>query len=129
VAIVAKSSSYILTIGISSAAIYSVFVPISIETGLSLDDLNAGTGYMFLLFGWGCLFWQPLGLTYGRRGMLLFSLLGTVAINCWSANAKSNGTWIATRMLIGFFGAPVESLAEVCIADVVCSSLHSSANF
>jgi MFS family permease len=129
VTIVANSSSYILTIGISSAAIYSVFVPISLETGLSLDDLNAGTGYMFLLFGWGCLFWQPLGLTYGRRGMLLFSLLGTVAINCWSANAKSNGTWIATRLLIGFFGAPVESLAEVCIADVVCSSLHSSANF
>jgi MFS family permease len=99
-----------------------VFVPIAEDTGLSLGDLNAGTGYMFLLFGWGCLFWQPIGLTYGRRGMLLLSLLGTVAINCWSANARTNGTWIATRLLIGFFGSPVESLSEVVIADVVCTS-------
>jgi hypothetical protein len=30
--------------------IYSVLVPISEDTGLTLADLNAGTGYMFLLF-------------------------------------------------------------------------------
>lgn len=94
-------------------------MPISLETGLSLSDLNAGTGYMFLFFGLGCLVFQPIALTYGRRGMLLLSLLGTVCINVWSAHAKSNGTWIATRLLIGFFGSPVESLSEVVIADVV----------
>jgi MFS family permease len=107
-----------MTIGISSAAIYSVFISIIEDTGLTLGDLHAGTGYMFLLFGWGCLIWQPIGLTYGRRGMLLLSLLGTTAINCWAANARTNGTWIATRCLIGLFGSPVESLAEVVIADV-----------
>lgn len=41
---------YTFTIGIASAAIYSVFVPISEDTGLTLGDLNAGTGYMFLFF-------------------------------------------------------------------------------
>ena len=35
-------------VGIASAAIYSVLVPISEATTLTLDDLNAGTGYMFL---------------------------------------------------------------------------------
>lgn len=43
--------------GVSSAAIYSVFAPISEATGLSLSDLNAGTGYMFLMFGLGTVFW------------------------------------------------------------------------
>lgn len=52
-------------VGIASAAIYSVLEPISAATGLSLSDLNAGTGYMFLAFGWGCLFWQPIALQYG----------------------------------------------------------------
>lgn len=47
---------YTLMVGIASAAIYSVLIPISNETGLTLGDLNAGTGYMFLAFGWGCLF-------------------------------------------------------------------------
>lgn len=33
-------------VGIASAAIYSILVPISEDTGLTLGDLNAGTGYM-----------------------------------------------------------------------------------
>jgi hypothetical protein len=41
---------YTLMVGIASAAIYSVLEPISQDTGLSLADLNAGTGYMFLFF-------------------------------------------------------------------------------
>ncbi|KAF5671980.1 transporter HOL1 [Fusarium circinatum] len=46
---------YCLAVGIASAAIYSVLVPISAATGLTVGDLNSGTGYMFLTFGWGCL--------------------------------------------------------------------------
>jgi len=37
-------------VGIASAAIYSVLEPISEDTGLTIADLNAGTGYMFLFF-------------------------------------------------------------------------------
>lgn len=43
-------SMYVLMVGIASAAIYSVLEPISHDTGLTLGDLNAGTGYMFLFF-------------------------------------------------------------------------------
>jgi hypothetical protein len=46
----ASQSIYTLMVGIASAAIYSVLEPISVDTGLSLADLNAGTGYMFLFF-------------------------------------------------------------------------------
>ena len=42
--------SYTLCLGISSAAIYSVLEPISDATGLTLSDLNSGTGYMVLKF-------------------------------------------------------------------------------
>lgn len=41
---------YNLTIGIASAAVYSVLEPISRDTGLTVAQLNAGTGYMFLMF-------------------------------------------------------------------------------
>ncbi|KAL9121533.1 MAG: hypothetical protein Q9187_001904 [Circinaria calcarea] len=37
---------YTLMVGIASAAIYSVLEPIADDTGLTLGDLNAGTGYM-----------------------------------------------------------------------------------
>ncbi len=46
----ASQSMYTLMVGIASAAIYSVLEPISEDTGLTLGDLNAGTGYMFLFF-------------------------------------------------------------------------------
>lgn len=44
-------SMYTLMVGIASAAIYSVLEPIADDTGLTLSQLNAGTGYMFLFFG------------------------------------------------------------------------------
>lgn len=44
-------SMYTLMVGIASAAVYSVLEPISEDTGLTVDQLNAGTGYMFLFFG------------------------------------------------------------------------------
>ncbi|TKA47271.1 hypothetical protein B0A54_02749 [Friedmanniomyces endolithicus] len=109
---------YTLMVGIASAAIYSVLVPISDSTGLTLADLNAGTGYMFLAFGWGCLFWQPLALQYGKRPVYLISILATLGIQVWAPSTTSNGQWIANKVLQGFFGAPIESLCEISVTDI-----------
>jgi MFS family permease len=109
---------YTLMIGIASVAIYSVLEPIAKDTGLTLNDLNAGTGYMFLLFGWGCLVWQPLALQYGKRPVYLLSILATMAIMIWVPYTTSNGQWIASKVLQGFFGAPIESLCEISVTDI-----------
>lgn len=114
----ASMCMYTLMVGIASAAIYSVLEPIADDTGLTLADLNAGTGYMFLFFGWGCLIWQPLALQYGKRPVYLFSLLATMAIMIWAPYTKSNGQWIANKILQGFFGAPIESLCEISVTDI-----------
>ncbi|KKY16779.1 putative mfs transporter [Diplodia seriata] len=103
---------YTLVVGIASAAIYSVLEPISEATSLTLNDLNAGTGYLFLLAGWGCLFWQPLALQYGKRPVYLASCLGTMAMCLWGPYTTSNGQWTASKILQGFFGAPIESLGK-----------------
>lgn len=107
-----------LMVGFASAAIYSVLVPISEATGLSLNDLNDGTGYMLLFFGWGCLFWQPLALQYGKRPVYLISILGTMGMQVWAPYTKTNGQWIANKILQGVFGAPIESLCEISITDI-----------
>ncbi|KAK0325646.1 hypothetical protein LTR82_003182 [Friedmanniomyces endolithicus] len=48
--------------GIANSVVYSVLVPLSEALDLSVGDLNAGTGYLFLLAGWGLLFFQPFAL-------------------------------------------------------------------
>ncbi|TGO08447.1 hypothetical protein BTUL_0209g00180 [Botrytis tulipae] len=91
---------------------------VSMNTGLTLDTLNTGIGYMFLFFGWGCAFWQPIALQYGKRPVYLFSLLATLGVVMWVPYTKTNGDWIGQKILQGFLGAPIESLCEVSISDI-----------
>ena len=39
-------ASYTFAVGITASALYSILDPIEKDTGLTLNDLNAGTGYM-----------------------------------------------------------------------------------
>jgi hypothetical protein len=93
-------------------------VPLSEALDLSVGDLNAGTGYLFLLAGWGLLFWQPFALQYGKRTTYLISTAATIALTMWGPYAKGNGQWIAKNVLGGFFAAPIEALPEISVSDV-----------
>ncbi|AOW06026.1 major facilitator superfamily domain-containing protein [Yarrowia lipolytica] len=109
---------YTLGVGVPTASIFSVLLPISEKTNLSLADLNEGTGYMFLMLGFGCLFWQPVALQFGKRPVYLISILGTMAVQIWAPYTKNNGQWIGHKILQGFLGAPIESLCEVTVSDI-----------
>ncbi|KDQ56157.1 hypothetical protein JAAARDRAFT_79586 [Jaapia argillacea MUCL 33604] len=109
---------YVTAIGIGTTAIYSILQPISDDTGIPLSTLNAGTGYMFLLLGWGALINGPLALAFGKRGMYLISIVGNICMCIWAPYVKTNGQWLASKIIQGFLCTPVESLCEVSIADV-----------
>ncbi|KAL2426050.1 putative MFS-type transporter [Exophiala dermatitidis] len=109
---------YVLGTGIATSLQYSVLADITQDTGISTSDLVQGTGVMFLFFGWACLVWQPIALTYGRRGVYLTSMLLTVPMMVWTAYSTSASEWVGHRVLIGIIVSPIESLCEVTVFDL-----------
>ena len=88
------------------------------DTGISLTDINRGIGVMYLFFGWSNLIWQPLGLTIGRRPVILISQLATIAFSVWTAYVSSRAEWYTNRVLIGCAYGPLETLIEICFSDI-----------
>ncbi|GMF21384.1 unnamed protein product [[Candida] boidinii] len=111
---------YTFATGIPGTCIYSILTDIAAAPGVNITvgDLNAGTGYMFLFLGLGNLILLPLAQQYGRRPMYLLSTLACSLINIWQPFITTNGQWIGSKILNGFFVAPIEALPEVSISDV-----------
>ncbi|KXT05014.1 hypothetical protein AC578_10332 [Pseudocercospora eumusae] len=109
---------YTLMVAIPSGSVYSVVKPIERATGLQLNDLNTGTGVMFLAYGWACVVWQPLALQYGKRPAYLVSMAASIAIMGTAPLCTKRSTYLANKVLQGFFGAPVEALCEISLTDI-----------
>ncbi|KAH8900326.1 major facilitator superfamily transporter [Thozetella sp. PMI_491] len=109
---------YTLMVVLPSTAVYSVTTPISKATSLSVKDLITGLGIMFLFAGWGCIPWQAIALQYGKRPVYLISLVANMVIMGCAPLCTTWPTYLANKILHGFFTAPVESLPEISITDV-----------
>jgi MFS family permease len=109
---------YVFGTGIATSLQYSVLADITADTGISTANLVEGTGVMFLFFGWACLIWQPISLTYGRRGVYLITMLLTIPLMVWTAYSSSSPEWFAHRVLLGIVVSPIESLCEVTVLDL-----------
>lgn len=108
-----------LAMGIPTSLQYSLLADIVRDTGIDMATLVQGNGLMVLFFGWGpALFWQPLALTYGRRGVYLLATLLVIPITVWTAYSKTIGEWYAHRVLIGIIASPFEALPEITIFDL-----------
>ncbi|GAB7355622.1 hypothetical protein MBLNU459_g6346t1 [Dothideomycetes sp. NU459] len=71
-----------------------------------------------LLQGTSNLFWMPFILKYGRRPVYIISFTGYTACAIWAGVAKTYGSELASRVLMGAFSGAAECIAPLTIADI-----------
>jgi hypothetical protein len=110
---------YTLAAALSASSLFAIFLPLSEATGLSLEQLNAGTGFSYFPIGFGPLLLQPLALALGKRPVYVGTAFVIAGVVLWMPSATGYGQWVANRLLFGFFGSPSFAMVEVSISDVV----------
>ncbi|KAH6661539.1 major facilitator superfamily protein, partial [Plectosphaerella plurivora] len=109
---------YTLGIGIPTTLHSSIYADIVADTGISMSVFVQSAAIMYLFMGWSCAIWQPIALSYGRRGTYLFSLLLCVPLTVWGSYSTTPAEWYIQRALLGFVCGPIESQPEVTVFDL-----------
>jgi MFS family permease len=126
VGMVASLCRYTLAAALSASSLFAIFLPLSEATGLTLEQLNSGTGFSYFPIGFGPLLLQPVALAFGKRPVYVCTAFIMAGVVLWTPFATTYGQWVANRLLFGFFGSPSFAMVEVSISDVV--SVHNHVN-
>ncbi|WZH49505.1 major facilitator superfamily domain-containing protein [Fusarium acuminatum] len=105
-------------VGAIISGLSPAYILIEKDTGVSIADLSTGNGILFLFLGFGTLISQPLALAYGRRIVLITSILITTGLTFWTAFVNSRAEFFINRILLGISASPQETLIEIIIADI-----------
>jgi MFS family permease len=80
------------------------------------------TAYFFtttaLMQGTGNLIWMPLVNKYGRRPIYIISYTIYLACAIWASVTTGYGSFLASRILMGFGSGAAETMASLSIADI-----------
>lgn len=110
-------SQVYLAAALSASSLFAIFVPLS-EAGLSLEQLNASTGFSYFPIGFGPLLLRRLALALGKRPVYVGTVIAMSGVVLWTPKTEGYGQWVGNR-LFGFVGSPSFAMVEVSISDVV----------
>lgn len=64
------------------------------------------------------IWWTPLANTFGRRPIILISLLLLTLASMWAGLAKSFDSLLAARFFMGIGGGPADAVAPDVVGEV-----------
>ncbi|KAK5108209.1 hypothetical protein LTR62_008665 [Meristemomyces frigidus] len=83
-----------------------------------LNELSHLVAVNVLLIGCSNIFWVPLSNTFGRRPILILSMLLSTLACMWGGLANSFGSLLAARCVQGIGFGPADTIAPDCVGDV-----------
>jgi len=110
---------YVFWVSFPYIGVTSMYAPLIQEFGFSVESISAFTAWAGFMSGISNPIFVPLASRYGRRPVLLGSLIGCFAASIWFGVTKHNyRSFLWARIVLGFFMAPVECFAPMQIADL-----------
>jgi MFS family permease len=70
------------------------------------------------MLGASNLWWVPLANTFGRRPVILVSLLVLVFSSMWAALATSFNSLLVARLFMGIGGGPADAVAPDTVGEI-----------
>ncbi|KAJ6601258.1 major facilitator superfamily domain-containing protein [Mycena vulgaris] len=109
---------YVFWVSFPYIGVSSMYAPLAMEFGFSTDSISAFVGWAGFMSGIANLFWIPVASVYGRRPVLLVSVVGCMAASIWFGTTTGYRSFLWSRIVLGFFMGPVECFAPMQIADL-----------
>ncbi|KAJ7045049.1 major facilitator superfamily domain-containing protein [Mycena alexandri] len=110
---------YVFWVSFPYIGVTSMYAPLIIEFGFSVDSISAFVAWSGFMSGIGNIFWVPVACRFGRRPILLVSILGCTAASIWfGTTSHTYRSFLWSRIVLGFFMSPVECFAPMQIADL-----------
>ncbi|KAL3291300.1 major facilitator superfamily transporter [Colletotrichum asianum] len=88
----------------------------TVELGMTYDELNAGVSFNVVGLALGCLCIIPFTKKYGRRSTYIFSTAAMAATSWWSSRMRTVPKMYITNLLFGLAGSTNKTKAEMTIA-------------
>jgi MFS family permease len=102
----------------TAAAIQCAFVEIAEDLNVSIHRTSYLTSLVIAIIGGAPLFWRPFADRYGRRPVLLLSLLASLVGNIGCAKSPSYATMGLCRAITGFFICPAAAIGSGVVREM-----------
>ncbi|KAI1123339.1 major facilitator superfamily domain-containing protein [Nemania abortiva] len=102
----------------TAAAIQSVFEDIAIDLDVSIQDASYLVSLVIAILGVAPFFWGPLANRFGRRPILLVSLVISLVANVGCARSPSYGTMGFSRAVAAFAISPAAAIGSGMVQEM-----------
>ncbi|EON67977.1 hypothetical protein W97_07123 [Coniosporium apollinis CBS 100218] len=111
-----------LVANFTSSSIASAFpvlaTPLAFNPPVPITRLTQLISVNVLMQGASNFLWVPLANTFGRRPIMLISLLMLVFFSMWAGLAKDFSSLLAARFFMGFSNGPADTIAPDIIGEI-----------
>ncbi|KAL4784730.1 major facilitator superfamily domain-containing protein [Aspergillus varians] len=99
----------------------AAWTQISVETDVTMNDMNGGSALNYLLLGFVNILWIPTAMIWGRKIVYIASMTIIMATSVWNAYIFGTTQWYLNCLLGGVGQSAYQALIQLTVFDIFFS--------